>query len=141
MDKETLNKYDKIMADVVANVMTEAGRADNKIYLKWFDLSKPGHRIYFHGAIITSDICKIPIYLDMPLYKYIVFKIKNRKHRKQLKWISQKKVPLKVVPTQVIIDHLENFHSMRPEADKKWQNILDLYYETKEEAVSENSSN
>ena len=131
MDKETLNKYDKIMADVVANVMTEAGRTDSKIYLKWFDSNKPAHRVYFYGAIIASDVCKIPIYLDMPSYKYIPFKIKNWKHRKQLKWTSQNKVPLEAVPTQEILDFLENFHSLQPDANKTWQNILDLYYEPK----------
>lgn len=135
-----LKLYDKIIGDVVANVATEAGRTDNKIYLKWFDPNLSPHKVYFYGAMIISDIYKIDIYLDMPIFKYIFFKLKHWKHRKRIKWISVKKVPLKVVPVQTIIDHIENFNEMRPEANQMWYDLLNKYYEAKGR-IDENNHN
>ena len=131
MDKETLNKYDKIMADVLANVINEAAHTDNKIYLKRFDFNQPAHQAYFYGACIASDICKFPIYFNTPLIKYIKLKLMNWKRRKQFKWVRQNNVPIEAIPIQVIIDHIENFHKIRPNADETWKSIVDTYYNPK----------
>ena len=139
--KGDLNLYDKIMADVVANVITEAGRTDNKIYLKWFDPGYGGHKTYFYGALVASDVCKIPIYLDMPFFKYLKFKFSNWKRRKQLHWVRVKNVPLAATPIQAIIDHLEIFHDLRPEANQIWGDILIRFYEPKKGEANESNCN
>ncbi len=129
------NLYDRIMGDVCANVMTEATYTDNQIYLKWFNPDDCAQRVYFHGAAIVSDLFNqnkiCTIYLDMSLWKYIPFKIKNWKRRKQIRWVSENKVPLTATPIRAIIDHIEGFNKMRPEANEIWQDILDKYYEPK----------
>lgn len=136
-----LNLYDKLMADVVANVLNEASRTDNKIYLKWFDPDYGGHKTYFYGALIASDVCKMTIYLDMPFFKYLKFKLSNWKRRKQIKWVRQNKVPLAATPIQEIIDHLEVFHGLRPEANQIWYDILIKYYEPKKGEKNESNCN
>lgn len=130
-----LDLYDKIMGDVCANVLNESGRTNNQIYLKWFNPDDCAQRVYFHGAAIISDIFAqhniCTIYLNMSLWKYIPFKIKNWKRRKQIKWISENKVPLTATPVRAIIDHIEGFNEIRSEANVIWQDILDKYYEPK----------
>lgn len=137
-----LNLYDKIMADVIANVITEAGRTNGQIYLKWFrpeDLSS--HKVYYYGALIASDACKMLIYLDMPVFQYIKFKLLNWKRRKQIRRIKEKDMPLTATPVQAIIDHLEVFHNLRPEAYRIWRDILNKYYEPKKGENNESNCN
>ena len=101
-----LNLYDQIVASVVANNLAEAARTNNKIYLKWFDPEQASHNVYFEGASIAATVLKSQIYLDMPLPRYIIFKLKNWKRRKQLKWIHTNKVPEAATQIQLIINHI-----------------------------------
>ena len=72
-----LKLYDEIVGTVVANVLAESTRTDNKIYLKWFESDQASHSVYFEGACIAAAVLKTQIYMDMPLHKYILFKLKN----------------------------------------------------------------
>lgn len=86
-----LKLYDEIVGTVVANVLAESARTDNKIYLKWFESDQASHNVYFEGASIAAAVLKTQIYMDMPLHKYILFKFKNWRRRKLLKWVRTKK--------------------------------------------------
>lgn len=127
---EELKRYDTIVGTVVANVFAEAGRTENKVYLKDFNPSNPSHRVYYYGALIGATIFKDKAYLNMPLYKYVWFKLTHWKARKQIQHISSKKIPPTATKVQAIMDYIEEFYSI--EEDKSiWQEILDAYYEPK----------
>lgn len=140
LTNEQVKYYDTIVGTVVANILSEAARNDNKIYLKDFDPSLPSHRVYFYGATIGSMALKEKINFSMPLIKYIKFKFSHWKIHEQLKYISPKKVPENITPIQTIVDHMEKFHNI--EGDQLiWQSILDAYYEPKGENTDEDNCN
>ena len=136
LTNEEIKRYDTIVGTVVANVLSEAARTNNEIYLKWFDMSKPAHRVYFHGATIGSLVLKTKVYLDMPFFKYIWFKLTHRRVRKQFSYVPSHKVPLSATPVQAIIDHIEQHYEFKPN-DPTWQIILECYYEPKKGAEKE----
>lgn len=125
------NFYDQVVGTVVANVISETARTDNQIYLKWFDPSSSSHMVYFNGALIAAAIFKNKINLDMPLYKYLWFKLTNWKNRKFLQHININKVPEKATQVQVIIDHIEQHYEFQSESYTIWKSIYDTYYNKK----------
>ena len=128
-----LNFYDEMVSTVVANVLTEQSRVkDKQIYIKWFEPSRfVSQKIYFYGACIVADVTQSKVYLDMPLHEYLWFKLTHWKYRTQIKRIKRDNVPLEVVRTQLIIDHIEEYFKIRSEANEIWNDILTTYYEPK----------
>lgn len=136
-----LSLYDQIVAAIVANNLAEAARTDNKIYLRWFDMDQPSHKVYFEGASIAATVLKTHLYMDMPFHRYILFKIKNWRRRKQLKWISSKKVPKEATQIQVIINHISTHFELTPETGLIWRDINYRYYTKKKGESNEGISN
>ena len=135
-----LKLYDQVVAAVVANNLAEAARTNNKIYLKWFDPEQASHNVYFEGASIAATVLKSQIYLDMPLPRYIMFKLKNWKRHKQIKWIRTSKVPEAATQIQLIINHISTHFELTPETGTIWRDINYRYY-TKKGVTNEGSDN
>ena len=135
-----LKLYDEIVASVVANNFAEASRTNNQIYLRWFNSDEASHNVYFEGASIAASVLKNKVYMDMPFFKYLIFKLKHWRRRKQLKWISTNKVPEEATQVQLIIDHISNFFELGEETYSIWRDINYRYYVKKGEA-DESSSN
>ena len=74
--------------------------------------------------------------LDMPLYKYIWFKLTHWKSRIHFQHISSKKIPPTATKVQAIVDYMEEFYEIG-EDKSIWQNILDTYYEPKRKEEEE----
>lgn len=87
MNESIYKIYDMIVANTIYYFVQN--KADIKI--KKFDNRNLVHKYYFEIASMASGLYNKQIYINMPLYKYIPFKIKNRKKVK-LKWISNEKV-------------------------------------------------
>lgn len=136
-----LNLYDQIVAAVVANNLAEAARTNNKIYLKWFDPEQASHNVYFEGACIAAAVLKTQIYMDMPLHKYILFKFKNWRRRKLLKWVRTKNVPESATQIQLIINHISTHFELTPETGTIWRDINYRYYTKKKGATDESNCN
>ena len=136
-----LKLYDEIVGTVVANVLAESTRTDNKIYLKWFESGQASHNVYFEGACIAAAVLKTQIYMDMPLHKYILFKFKNWRRRKLLKWVRTKKVPESATQIQLIIKHISTHFELIPETDAIWRDINYRYYMKKKGATDESNCN
>lgn len=81
----------KIYDTIVANTIYYFAQNKADIKIKKFDNKNFIHKYYFEIASMASELYNKQIYINMPLYKYIPFKIKNRKKVK-LKWISNEKV-------------------------------------------------
>lgn len=136
-----LKLYDEIVGTVVANVLAESTRTDNKIYLKWFESDQASHNVYFEGASIAAAVLKTQIYMDMPLHKYILFKFKNWRRRKLLKWVRTKKVPESATQIQLIINHISTHFELTPETGAIWRDINYRYYTKKKGATDESNCN
>lgn len=87
MNENVYKLYDTIVANTV--YYFAQNKADIKI--KNFDNKNLIHKYYFEIASMVSGLYNKQIYINMPLCKYIPFKIKNRKKVK-LRWISNEKV-------------------------------------------------
>lgn len=87
MNESIYKIYDTIVANTIYYFVQN--KADIKI--KKFDNKNFIHKYYFEIASMASGLYNKQIYINMPLCKYIPFKIKNRKKVK-LKWISNEKV-------------------------------------------------
>lgn len=136
-----LKLYDEIVGTVVANVLAESARTDNKIYLKWFQSDQASHSVYFEGASIAAAVLKTQIYMDMPLHKYILFKLKNWRRRKLLKWVRTKDVPESATQIQLIINHISTHFELTPETGTIWRDINYRYYTKRKGATDESSNN
>lgn len=89
MDKERI--YDEVISVSISNAGAERQR-NGKCLIKDFDPDNPKHMLYFEASLIYCSIIEEPLYLCMPLIKYIIFRIRHWKSRKQLKWISKTNV-------------------------------------------------
>lgn len=87
-DKEKKYKhYDEIVGTILKNILVERERC-GKILLWDFNPVDHGDRLYFNIAAIVADMNKEPIYLNMNLIDYLLFKWKRRKSRKNLRYFG-----------------------------------------------------
>ena len=86
-DKEKFGRYDEIVSTILKNILVERERC-GKILLWDFNPVDHGDRLYFNVAAIVADINKEPIYLNMHLIDYLLFKWKRRKSRKNLRYFG-----------------------------------------------------
>ena len=126
--------YDDIIGTLLMNVLSEDQRCGS-IVLKDFHIERPSHRLYFEAAVIANAICKTPIYMDMPFFKYVKFKYskKNRKMRKTIhKYNTSAAKTLKASPTKlsIILNHVADFYKIDNEV---YTDILKAYYEVENE--------
>ena len=86
-DKDKYGRYDEIVSTILKNILVERERC-GKILLWDFNPIDHGDRLYFNIAAIVADINKEPIYLNMHLIDYLLFKWKRRKSRKNLRYFG-----------------------------------------------------
>ena len=84
-DKYSL--YDSVVTTILTNVLVERERC-GKFLLYDFDPNLDLDRLYFNVAAIAADIRKENLYLHMPFWSYVKFRIKRWKKRMNLKWFS-----------------------------------------------------
>ena len=89
-DKQKYAHYDEVVKTILTNILVERKRCD-KILLWDFNPVDPADRLYFNVAAIVADLNKEPIYLNMPLIDYLLFKWKRRKSRKNLRYFGPNK--------------------------------------------------
>ena len=79
--------YDEIVSTILKNILVERERC-GKILLWDFNPIDHGDRLYFNIAAIVADMNKEPMYLNMNLIDYLLFKWKRRKSRKNLRYFG-----------------------------------------------------
>ena len=84
-DKYSL--YDSVVTTIMTNVLVERERC-GKFLLYDFDPNLDLDRLYFNVAAIAADIRRENLYLHMPFWSYVKFRIKRWKKRMNLKWFS-----------------------------------------------------
>ena len=85
--EEKYNEYDKVVNTIMANILVERNRC-GKILLYDFNPVDHADRLYFNIAAIVADLNDEPIYLNMHLIDYLLFKWKRRKTRKNLRYFG-----------------------------------------------------
>lgn len=79
--------YDKIVSATIANIVNTG----KEVVYKNFNEKNIKHMYMYKVGLICASLNKdFYILLDMPLYKYIFFKIKNWKNRKFIKRARKK---------------------------------------------------
>ena len=86
-DKDKFRRYDEIVGTILKNILVERERC-GKILLWDFNPVDHGDRLYFNIAAIVADMNKEPMYLNMHLIDYLLFKWKRRKSRKNLRYFG-----------------------------------------------------
>lgn len=86
-DKDKYKRYDEIVSTILKNILVERERC-GKILLWDFNPVDHGDRLYFNIAAIVADMNKEPMYLNMNLIDYLLFKWKRRKSRKNLRYFG-----------------------------------------------------
>lgn len=79
--------YDSVVSTIMSNVMVECARC-GKILLYDFKPELDMDKLYFNVAAIVADISKEKLYLHMPFWGYIRFRMKFWKKRMNLRWFS-----------------------------------------------------
>lgn len=89
MNKERI--YDEIISVSISNAGAERQR-NGICLIRDFDPNNPGHMLYYEASLIYCSIIGEPLYLYMPLWKYVKFKLTHWKSRKQLKFLTYTKM-------------------------------------------------
>lgn len=92
----TTPSYDEVVGTIMSNIIVERHRC-GKIALWDFQEDNDWDKLYFNVAAIVADMNKEPIYLQMPLFKYLKMKWKRHKQRKNLRYLFSwraKDIPL-----------------------------------------------
>lgn len=79
--------YDSVVAVVMTNVLVERERC-GKFLLYDFHPENDADRLYFNVAAVAADLRKENLYLDVPFWTYVKFRIKRWRKRMNLKWVS-----------------------------------------------------
>ena len=128
MALETNKQYDMVVGTIMQNVFAEHKLA-GKIILWDFQEKQDLDRLYFNVAAMVSDLIKEPIYIQMPLFKYLKMKWKRRKTRKNLRYLTRwaaKDVPFESrTSVFIIMDFIREFYQVDLDYFKK---INDEYY-------------
>lgn len=123
--KEKLDLYDKIITSCMVNTYSFA-KENNKIIMQNF-WPRPDYLFAFQVAnLVWVTNPNMTIYMNMPLIKYLIFKIKNRKIK--MRWIRKCKE----------VDHAMNIEEMLDYVAKAYkvdysifEDIYDIYWSKK----------
>lgn len=110
---------DLVIASILTNIQVEAHRFDDKIALRDFDQTNPNHQLYFNVAFIFSSMSGTPIYLDMPLFSYLKFKLTHWKWHKILRRILKDDLDGRVLDINEIMNFVrQSFQIEKGEFEK-----------------------
>ena len=127
-DKE-MREYNQIVAVIADNVLVERKRMNEKIILWDFQQDQATDRLYYNVATLISDVAGEKIYLEMPLFDFLVFKWKRRKGRKNLKRVNSKiKKEIEINDRTSIYEIMMFIQKEFNLASNKFEEINDCFY-------------
>ena len=137
MDKERI--YDEIISVSISNAGAERQR-NGICLLNNFEPKNPRHMLYYEASLIYCSIIGEPLYLNMPLLKYIKFILHHWPSHKQLKYMSLTKISEKeldesydleftIAPVDKIMDYVANWaHEMYDMSAEDFDKIYEEVY-------------
>lgn len=129
MDNETYQKYDRMVQATLINIYTMS-KDDNKVILVNFDPKTDTDKCVVEIAKISQSLWNFDIEVDLPLFKFLMFKIKNKDARfKRYKKYSEKKVDVQELKMFVSKAYVET--------TMVYKEIYDAYYNPKTRKVEE----
>lgn len=129
MDNETYQKYDRMVQATLINIYTMS-KDDNKVILVNFDPKTDTDKCVVEIAKISQSLWNFDIEVDLPLFKFLMFKIKNKDARvKRYKKYSEKKVDVQELKMFVSKAYVET--------TMIYKKIYDTYYNPKTRKVEE----
>ena len=125
-EKKENNQLVAIIAD---NILVERQRMNGKIILWDFQQEQETDRLYYHVATLMSDVVGEDVYLEMPLFDFLIFKWKRRKGRKNLKRVNSKiKKEIEINDRTSIYEIMMFIQKEFNLASNKFEEINDCFY-------------
>jgi hypothetical protein len=125
-EKKENNQLVAIIAD---NILVERQRMNGKIILWDFQQEQETDRLYYHVATLMSDVLSEDVYLEMPLFDFLIFKWKRRKGRKNLKRVNSKiKNEIEINDRTSIYEIMMFIQKEFNLASNKFEEINDCFY-------------
>lgn len=129
MDNETYQKYDRMVQATLINIYTMS-KDNDKVILVNFDPKIDTDKCVIEIAKISQSLWNFDIEVDLPLFKFLMFKIKNKDARiKRYKKYSEKKVDVQELKMFVSKAYVET--------TMVYKEIYDTYYNPKTRKVEE----
>lgn len=120
--------YDSVVSSIMTNVLVERERC-GKFLLYDFRQNEDADRLYFNVTAVVADLRKENIYLDMPFWDYVKFRMKRWKRRMNLRWfgpLAKKKLDNEYKTSVYLIMHFVAEHLYIP--IDLFKEINDTYY-------------
>jgi len=121
-------EYDKVVNVIAQNVLVERQRC-GKFLLYDFDQTQNEDRLYYNVMVVMADVKKEKIYIDMPFFQYVKFRLHRFKVRKNLRWfgpIQKKKLSNEnKTSVYIIMDFIREQLNL---TDNFFKEINDEYY-------------
>ncbi len=121
-------EYDKVVNVIAQNVLVERQRC-GKFLLYDFDQTQNEDRLYYNVMVVMADVKKEKIYIDMPFFQYVKFRLHRFKVRKNLRWfgpIQKKKLSDEnKTSVYIIMDFIREQLNL---TDNFFKEINDEYY-------------
>lgn len=127
MDNKFL-EYDKVVNVIAQNVLVERQRC-GRFLLYDFDQTQNEDQLYYNVMAVMADVKKEKLYIDMPFFQYINFKLHRFRVRKNLRWfgpIQKKKLSDEnKTSVYIIMDFIREQLNL---TDNFFKEINDEYY-------------
>ena len=122
-------EYNNFVTMVSNNILVERVRMNNTIILWDFQPDQEMDRLYYNVATLLSDVFDEPVYLDMKLFSFLIFKWKRRKGRKNLKRVHRLIRNEIEINDRTSIYEIMTFIQQTAKADESiYENINDCFY-------------
>lgn len=122
--EEQYTIYDRVIATTLTNFMVEDIR-NGGLVLPDFDMNNVDHLYSFEVALMLSQSIQKEFYIQMSLFSYWKFKLKNWTLRKQFKRYTNK-IDIKPIELEAILSYMKKELSLEEDVYGK---IYDEYYE------------
>lgn len=121
-------EYDKVVNVIAQNVLVERQRC-GKFLLYNFDQTQNEDRLYYNVMAVMADVKKEKLYIDMPFFQYVKFKLHRFRVRRNLRWfgpIQKKKLSDEnKTSVYIIMDFIREQLNL---TDNFFKEINDEYY-------------
>lgn len=121
-------EYDKVVNVIAQNVLVERQRC-GRFLLYDFDQTQNEDQLYYNVMAVMADVKKEKLYIDMPFFQYIKFKLHRFRVRRNLRWfgpIQKKKLSDEnKTSVYIIMDFIREQLNL---TDNFFKEINDEYY-------------
>lgn len=121
-------EYDKVVNVIAQNVLVERQRC-GKFLLYDFDQTQNEDQLYYNVMAVMADVKKEKLYIDMPFFQYVKFKLHRFRVRRNLRWfgpIQKKKLSDEnKTSVYIIMDFIREQLNL---TDNFFKEINDEYY-------------